>query len=229
MTRSKKRTSASTEVGILPLRLYHRSREIRICRIAFIITLSILMIALGFLLYCFSVLGSLDSSLEAEKGFTQISTNEIPIYESFISDYPGQLAEPKTMPICSLTSTFKSYMDYRKITNTSTRQWRLQQTATTDEHGFRKVGDFYMVAMAKMYGPVGTKYLITFSGGQQMPVIIGDLKAGTDCLQKEDNSLIEIIVDSTIMPSNIKRSGNYNSMIVGTITQIEVASYEDDK
>jgi len=161
---------------------------------------------------------------------TKVQDEVVPDTEVALPDQtPHQDGEPttayETIPICSITSTFKSWMDYRKITNISTRQWRYQQIATTDEYGFRKVGEYYMVAMAKQYGPVGTKYLITFSGGQQMHAIIGDIKGGTTCTHP-DMSMIEMIVDSDKMPGNVKSSGNYNSMIIGTITEIRKVQEE---
>ena len=76
-----------------------------------------------------------------------------------------------------------------------------------------------MVAMASQYGPVGTKYTISFSGGQVLDVIIGDVKGNTDC-QHPDTSMLEFIVDTKSMPTDIKNSGNYNDMILGTITEI---------
>lgn len=197
-------------------KLYRRSRETQVLRISLLLTFAVLIL---------SLLINLIFLIPPQKTSNASQDNEVvAIDETELSNGSSSVGEPvtpeyETMPICSTSSTFKSWMDYRKITNTSTRQWRYQQIATTDEYGFRTVDGYYMVAMAKQYGPVGTKYIITFSGGQTMPVIIGDLKANTTC-QHPDGSMIEMIVDSETMPSNVKRSGNYNSMISGTITEI---------
>ncbi|MFA5448851.1 MAG: hypothetical protein WC292_00195 [Clostridia bacterium] len=48
----------------------------------------------------------------------------------------------------------KTYMDYRSITRLGSRQLELQQRAWTDSQGFRKIDDYYMVAMGTFYGEV---------------------------------------------------------------------------
>lgn len=122
------------------------------------------------------------------------------------------------------TGTFKSWMDYGKITAQSTTQWRLQQKATTDQQtGIRMYEGRYMVAMARQYGKAGTELTIEFEDGQEIDVILGDIKAGTTC-QHDDGSMIEFIVDSKAMPAAIKRSGNYNLIFTGSITAIKKRS-----
>lgn len=210
-TEHKENTAANC-VRIPTPKVYHKSDDLAKLELSLRITIIIMVLSILVNMIMFIRIDQLSHKLKLSEETTVIDPG-------VILDADPEVPQPVTMTICSTTSTFKSWMDYRKITNTTTRQWRLQQTATTDEYGFRKVGDYYMVAMAKMYGPVGTKYMITFSGGQTMPVIIGDLKANTSCVHP-DGSMIELIVDSQIMPGNVKRSGNYNSMIEGTITQI---------
>lgn len=120
--------------------------------------------------------------------------------------------------ICS-TSSFKSWMDYRAITSKSSNQYKLQLKATTDPHyGFRKIGDYIMVAMGPQYGPVGTKYIIQFKDGKVIQAIIGDIKH-TGC-QSADSSMLEFIVDTRVLPQNFKISGNFNSLFAGPITVI---------
>ena len=214
----KKNTSTGIDVQKLYApKVYHTKREIKIYRLALVITISIIILSLAIALIGLPFL--LAKKVRAE----QVQLNEEAIYIDGIATEAQDLdiqPQYETMPICSPTSTFKSWMDYRKITSQSSRQWKLQQVATTDEYGFRLIDEeYYMVAMAKQYGPVGTKYLISFSGGQQMKAIIGDTKGAMECTHP-DGSMIEMIVDSERMPSNVKRSGNYNSMIIGTITEI---------
>jgi len=196
----------------------HTNREVAIYLIALGLTLFVIFFCIAaILITCWLYVTCNGGSTVKEMTLihNEIATEvEAPIIEVIEPTY-------ETMPICSTTSTFKSWMDYRKITSHSSRQWKLQQSAKTDLYGFRRYNGFYMVAMTKQYGPVGTKYIITFSGGKTFPVIIGDVKANTQC-QHDDSSMLEIIVDSKKMPSSIKKSGNYNDMIVGTITEIRV-------
>lgn len=121
--------------------------------------------------------------------------------------------------VCSI-STFKSYMDYLKITNRSSTQWKLQQVATTEpNYGMRMIdGKYIMVAMSAQYGPVGTKYLISFDSGKSINAIIGDIKQ--DYCMSDDGSLLEIIVDVNKVPRSIIKSGNFDSVFTGSIVSI---------
>lgn len=229
MNHMYKKTSAVTEVGLIPIKLYHRSKEVQCYRISLLITTVILVISLIvnlILLPSHFMDKATKEQTKQESGFLDSSTlNELPIVlinegnPSLAYQDPNKEPLYETMPICSITSTFKSWMDHDTITNHSTRQWALKQIATTDESGFRKIDDFYMVAMAKQYGPVGTKYLITFSSGSRIYVIIGDLKAGTTCVHP-DKSMIEFIVSTDTLLKSVKSSGNVNKVFEGTIVEI---------
>ena len=120
---------------------------------------------------------------------------------------------------CSTTSTFKSYMDYRKITNRSTRQYALQQEAYTGSDGLRYVDDRVMVAMAEQ--TVGTILDIKLSDGDVIRAIVGDIKANTRCAHP-DGSILEFIVDTRIMDTNIKMTGNYDSLYNGPISTLRL-------
>ena len=113
-------------------------------------------------------------------------------------------------------------MDYLKITDHSSLQWKLQQVASTESnYGFRWIDKKYiMIAMSAQYGPVGTKYLITFADGKSMYAIIGDYKQ--EPCQAPDSSMIEFIIDATVTPKSILRSGNFNDVFNGSITSIMV-------
>lgn len=123
--------------------------------------------------------------------------------------------------VCSI-STFKSWMDSLKISDHSSLQWKLQKSATTEKNfGFRWIDQKYiLVAMAKEYGPVGSKYLITFESGQSINVMIGDVKQ--EPCNSPDGSIIEFIIDSTVTPKSIIRSGNFNDIFKGSIIAIMV-------
>lgn len=216
-----KKTLSGNSAGITTPKLYHMSSDLAQSRKGLRIAVAIMVLSMLANMIMFIRIDQLQTKI-AEMNSTGTSDTEqvLDTNEQTIPTFaPIDKLPYETMPICSTTSTFKSWMDYRKITSTSSRQWKLQQTATTDEYGFRLVDGYYTVAMAKMYGPVGTKYILSFSGGQSMDVIIGDVKANTDC-SHSDGSMLEMIIDSTRMPYNVKRSGNYNSMISGTITEI---------
>lgn len=118
---------------------------------------------------------------------------------------------------CSVTSYFKSYMDYRMITSPSSKQYKLQQNAYTED-GYRKVDGRMMVAMANF--SVGDKLDIHLSSGEVLQVIIGDIKASTTCAHP-DGSILEFIVDTRTMDKGVRVSGNFNDIYEGTIKLIE--------
>lgn len=216
-----KKNTAANCVRIPTPKVYHKSPDLAQARRELQITVVILILSILANMIMFIRIDQLQTKITEINNTSASDTEQVlDTNEQTIPTAPAINKLPyETMSICSTTSTFKSWMDYRMITSTSSRQWKLQQTAITDEYGFRLVDGYYTVAMAKMYGPVGTKYILSFSGGQSMDVIIGDVKANTDC-SHSDGSMLEIIIDSTRMPYNVKRSGNYNSMITGTITEI---------
>lgn len=129
----------------------------------------------------------------------------------------------ENMNVCS-SETFKSWMNFKAITNTTSKQWELQQEAVTDKnYGFRMIDGYILVAMGNEYGPVGTKYIIQFEDKKVINVIIGDIKH-EGCNSMPDRSMIEFIVDTEVLPASIKKSGNFNDLFKGSI--ISIASIE---
>lgn len=123
----------------------------------------------------------------------------------------------ESLEVCS-TSSFKSYMDYRMITDITSAQWQLQQLAVTVD-GHRMIDDYILVAMASTYGTVGDKLEITMESGTVIKVMLGDIKAGTSC-EHSDTSMIEFIVDVNYMDPLINVLGNYDIKYPGKITRI---------
>lgn len=164
---------------------------------------------------------------------TMITTNQKPetvylpgekevMILSMVREVPLEVLNPEPiiqktyLEPCSTTSTFKSYMDYRTITNKASRQYKLQQTAYT-EGGYRKVDGRKMIAIANF--EVGDELDIELSSGEIMETVVGDLKANTSCTHP-DSSLIEMIVDTNTMDPYVKKLGNYNKIHNGTIVEI---------
>lgn len=121
---------------------------------------------------------------------------------------------------------FKSYMPYTAITNKSSRQWQLQQIATTDGNGLRCIDGKPMVAVGTGWGvSVGDSAVITCDNGNSFEVVIGDAKANihTDSTNKttlSNNCRCEFIVDSKQLNPTIKTMGNvavlqqYNGYVI---------------
>lgn len=216
-----KKTLAGTSAGLNPNKVYHTSVKFKVQLIAYVLTILVIMIAVVIALFLNQeVLAKSEGATTVE-----VVVDQQIDYDSLPGTDDEKQPPFETVPVCAPNSTFKSWMDYRKITSATSRQWKLQQYATTDESGFRKIDEYFMVAMAKQYGPVGTKYIITLSSGVSIPVIIGDVKSGTTCVHP-DTSMLEFIIDVESILPVVKRSGNVNKVFEGTIVEIRVVEDE---
>lgn len=135
------------------------------------------------------------------------------------------------MSVPTVNTSFKSYMDYRCITNQASKQWKLQQQAYTNGQGFRMIGDDYLVALGTFYaGGCGERFRVTLSSGKTFTVMTGDIKSNRHTNEtrqycpRSDGSgnMIEFIVDSKAMSRDALRMGNLSCLgLEGSITKIE--------
>lgn len=120
------------------------------------------------------------------------------------------------------------YMDYRAITDTASKQWELQQSAWTDNQGFRRIGDDYCVALGTFYGQVGDRFRVTTDRGNVYSVIQADAKgwdsngwyhvAGNGKI-----NLVEFIIATEYLPSEVTITGDCGVLdnIGGNVIKIE--------
>ena len=142
---------------------------------------------------------------------------------------PQSAVEDRTgdFSISPYASDFKSYMDYRAITNTSSTQYKMQQEAYTDENGLRKIGEHFCVAMSTYYGNIGDILYVETDKGASWTVILSDVKSdahtdGTHRYTVSNHCMMEFIVDTPAMSTSVKRSGTVNSLgFQGKICYIE--------
>lgn len=134
-------------------------------------------------------------------------------------------------------TSFKTYMDYRCITDKTSAQYMLQMEAHTDDMGLRKYEDHYIVAMGTYYSDnVGDTFKITLDNNTSFNVIIGDIKA--DCHTDSKNmyspvydedgnfvsaNVIEFIVDTKKLDRSVKKLGTIEAYddFKGNIVKIE--------
>lgn len=138
----------------------------------------------------------------------------------------------------NVNTTFKTYMDWRTITSTTSNQYKLiQQYGWCDENGFMRVNgerdleitdDYYIIALGSYYGTdIGTKYRITTDEGNIFYGILGDCKADIHTNSTHqysfNNDVVEFIVDTRYLNSSVKRLGSGNAMpnLSGNIIKIE--------
>ena len=134
-----------------------------------------------------------------------------------------------------IDTSFKSYMDYRAITDEDSMQYKLQQEAYTDNNGLRKVGDYYCVALGSYYGSeIGQCYLITLDTGDSFKAILADQKADSDTDENNqytetDNggNVVEFVVDVKKLPGAVRWQGTVSAIdgFNGSIESIEPIEY----
>lgn len=130
-------------------------------------------------------------------------------------------------------NSFKTYMDYRAITDTNSKQWKLQQNAYTDASGLRKVDDYYCVALGSAFSSeIGAKFEITLQDGQTFKAILADQKSDrhTDATNKYRPlgngkiNVVEFIVDSDKLEPLARTMGDIsyisNGIFEGEIKEI---------
>ena len=141
-------------------------------------------------------------------------------YEEKLEDYEKPKSPSK--PVYSTSwGSMKSYMSYKAITNTRSKQYQLQTKAVTDPAtGIRTIHGDYCVAIGSGWGcAVGDRILVTLQGGKTFNAIVADAKADahTNSDNKtttHDGSVIEFVVDTNSLPKGVRISGN-----VGTFDQ----------
>ena len=125
----------------------------------------------------------------------------------------------------------KRWMDYRTITSKSSKQWRIQQEAWTDEFGFRRVGDAYCIAMGTYYTMQGgVTFEITLDSGFSFQGVISDIKRDRDTdstNRHKDGNVVEFIIDKNVIPRDAKVMGDMSyggTPMRGKITAINKIS-----
>jgi len=137
------------------------------------------------------------------------------------------------LTVPDIDSDFKAYMDYRKITDTHSAQYRMQEHAETDENGLRVYHGRYMIAVGTYYGVVGDDLDITLDTGDVLECVIGDIKADCDTdsthryhpMQDGSGNIIEFIVDVRELPHDARWAGTISALdgFEGNVESIERA------
>ena len=168
-------------------------------------------------------------------GFSQ---EEPPFSLDSLKDYQKEY-ESEDVGACAYTSS-KTYMDYRAITATDSRQyWYIRKYMTVDDSGLLIDEDgFIGVALGSYYGEIGDRYYFTLDTGIVLPLVKIEEKADEDTTggcYHEDGSVIEFVIYSDYAESFFGRyenglilSGNFNnsSYFNGYIMSVEKVGTE---
>lgn len=130
------------------------------------------------------------------------------IYSKYVSK-----KKPKSTIKYAPNNTMKTYMDYHAITNTYSKQYKLQKIAYSGKYGIRQIDGRYCIALGSYYTSDVGKYVdIILRNGTVIPCIIADCKADKDTdsrnIMHPDGSLVEFIVDTKVLNSKARRTGD---------------------
>ena len=166
-----------------------------------------------------------------ETSYSESRANILPVYKTIIESEPIYTDEVEYINYDlpkDADGQFKTFMDYKTITDQTSTQWQMQQEAETNDDGLRILNDKYMVAMGTYYAEeCGKEFRITLEGGEQIDVIIGDIKdnAHTDINNQYipmNGNIIEFIVDTAKLDPITKQMGDIShSGFEGKIIKIE--------
>lgn len=112
------------------------------------------------------------------------------------------------------TRGFKSYMPYTAITNKKSKQYKLQQIASTGAYGIRVVDSRYLVAIGTAFNAeVGTYIDLILEDGFVIPCIVGDVKSpkhteSNNMVTSANGCVSEFIIDPNKLNDKVRKSGN---------------------
>ena len=160
---------------------------------------------------------------------------------------PGEINTPENTPKCAINMAAdcnlpdfltvdvplptdellcnKTYMDYRKITNRDTAQWKYiySDAISVDNKGFLVTEDGYIgVALGSYFGPVGTKYIFELDTGIELKVVKVEVKSDRHTCKNNYkagcNDVIEFVIDTkadymrdNIWGNGLIFQGNFNN------------------
>lgn len=114
-------------------------------------------------------------------------------------------------------SGYKSFMDYRKITDESSPQWKLQQDAYTGDYGIRMIDNRFCIAVGFAFNPKIGQYIdLKLENGVIIPCIISDEKAIYDTdenniFTSDNGCCTEFVIDIDELNSKVNISGDISS------------------
>lgn len=116
------------------------------------------------------------------------------------------------------TSGFKSYMSYNAITDTTSKQYKLQkEMAYTGTYGIRQINNRFCIAIGTYFNSsIGDYVDLVLANGEIIPCVVSDIKADKDTdinniMTMSNGCVSEFIVDIGSLNCNAKKSGTISS------------------
>lgn len=159
--------------------------------------------------------------------------------------------EVEAMDILKLPSTdtnMYTYMDYRCITDTKSKQYKYQEVCTTNEYGIREYDGYFAAALGSYYSTnIGDTFHVTLENGTEFDIFLADAKDDrhTDKLHmgrpienydgEKCMNVIEFVVDKYSMNKRVKKCGTFSALDIfgglngngGNINSIEYTGHLD--
>lgn len=157
-----------------------------------------------------------------DDSWAKIKDSEQYISRTFISENPIGFTNYDVPS----NNTIKSYMDYRCITSTISRQYKLQKSyAYTNDCGIRMVNGRYCIAVGSYYTTTIGQYIdVELENGSVIKAILADCKddAHTDSTNRinPNGSVVEFVIDIDTLDYTAKIMGDiscvndWNSKVV---------------
>ena len=111
-------------------------------------------------------------------------------YEIALSRFlrPNDLTIVRSLPATGhifslpvLEGHYFTYMPIRRITSTTSHQWRFKPNYTVDDYGFVRYQTAYAIALGTYYGiTIGGIYEIEFANGEVIYAVLGDVKRDSE-------------------------------------------------
>ena len=150
------------------------------------------------------------------KANDNLNKSELPTagFTNFVSDINTFIVPPKYESyLIDNHNGKKTYMSFKAITDSTSKQYVLQQKASTDEFGFRKIGNRYLVAIGTAFNTsVGQYFDAELENGTIIECIVGDIKADKDTDKSNvftpQGCCLEFIVNTKTLEPLVKKMGD---------------------
>lgn len=137
------------------------------------------------------------------------------------SDKQQQSIQTNFVDLQDVPTNMFCAMDYRKITNTASDQYKIQQRCTNNEYGIRTYGKYLTVALGSYFTRrLGDTYHVTLENGYEFDIMLGDFKDdgsypvyGHPCTNYDGEScvnVIEFIIDDQAVPNEVMNTGTFS-------------------
>ncbi len=112
---------------------------------------------------------------------------------------------------------FKSYMSYKLFAKKS-EQASLQKLCITDADGFRRVNDYYVIALGSHFNAdIGQRVDLVLQNDCVIQCVLGDVKEDrhtddSNIFTKDNGCMSEFLVDTKKLDPTVKKHGNVSRL-----------------